>query len=140
MPIEIISDLKPINNAPFPVSSVQYIQGAYLSVPTIAARNAIYPNLRATGMLVHIQADGNSYRLVGGIENSNWVGEAIASYTHTQSSAASSWLITHNLGYNPGIETLYVSGQIIGLISYPTGGILARVDFNKNYAGTGYCS
>jgi len=37
-------------------------------------------------------------------------GSAAASYTHTQSSASSTWTINHNLGYKPAVELLTVGG------------------------------
>jgi hypothetical protein len=140
MSIEVITDIKPANDRYHPVTKIQYVQGAYLSVPSLSDRNNIYPNIRATGMQVHVQSNGMTYRLSGGITNNDWILDPFLYYTHVQSVSSSSWLITHNLGYNPSINTFYVSGEIIGLISHPTGGVLSRVDFNKSYSGTGYCS
>ena len=140
MSVEVQSDIKPINDAPFPVTQIQYVKGGYMSVATTGIRDFIYPFLRATGMLVHVQANNTSYRLVSGVSNANWLAEPIAGYTHFQSVAATSWIINHNLGYNPTVAAFYVSGQIFGSLSYPTGGSCARLDFNQTYVGTGYCS
>lgn len=38
-------------------------------------------------------------------------GERGGSYTHTQTSLASSWTVNHNLGYRPAVQTLTAGGQ-----------------------------
>jgi hypothetical protein len=35
----------------------------------------------------------------------------VGSFTHTQTVAASSWTVNHNLGYRPAIQALSVGGQ-----------------------------
>lgn len=35
-----------------------------------------------------------------------------SAYTHTQSVAASSWTVTHNLGYRPAVSVLTDGGQV----------------------------
>lgn len=39
-------------------------------------------------------------------------GAAGSAYTHTQSVAASSWTVTHNLGYRPAVSVLTDGGQL----------------------------
>lgn len=48
-------------------------------------------------------------------------GSGGSSYTHTQSSAASTWTINHNLGYIPSTE-LFNSGsvEVEGEVSHPS--------------------
>lgn len=38
-------------------------------------------------------------------------GPAGATYTHTQSSAATTWTINHNLGFKPSVEVLDTGGN-----------------------------
>lgn len=141
MPIKIISDIQPVTNARFPVVDITYVKGGYQSVGSLAERNAITLERRSTGMMVHVRDTNRTYRLVGGIFDSFWTTEVASTYEHTQSVSASSWLITHNLGYNPNIFLLDAAGvNINGQISFPTGGVLARVLFNSNITGSGFCS
>jgi len=72
-PIQVISTIKPANNAPFPVVSDVDIEGSYQVRTTIIDRDSTPTNNRKEGMLVFVQEDGNFYTLSGGIENSNWI-------------------------------------------------------------------
>ena len=57
----------------FATHDEKYGQGGYRSVPTIADRDVISTERRREGMLVNVLADNEIYKLVGGIENTNWV-------------------------------------------------------------------
>lgn len=48
-------------------------QGGYRSVPTIVDRDLILPLRRKEGMKVYVIENETEYRLVGGIENTNWI-------------------------------------------------------------------
>lgn len=62
------------------------------------------------------------------------------SYTHTQYSAASTWSITHNLGYKPNVTVSDSAGTIIeGEIAYPTSSTIV-LSFSSAFAGTAYLS
>lgn len=141
MPINIISDFAPAAGVDIPVTNAIYIKGGYYEVADITARNAIASVYRIIGMVVRITSENRYYRLNTGITNSDWTLDNNVTYTHTQGIAASSWFIPHNLGYNPNILTIDPSGvNIIGSISFPSGGITARVDFNRTTTGSGFCN
>ena len=72
-PIQVISTIKPANNAPFPVASDVDVEGGYQVRTTIVDRNSIPTNNRKEGMLVFVQENSIFYTLEGGITNSNWV-------------------------------------------------------------------
>ena len=59
-------------------------------------------------------------------------------YVHTQSSANSSWTVTHNLGRNPIILLISSGEQIYGRISYPTSNS-ALIEFGSAITGTAHC-
>jgi hypothetical protein len=141
MSISIISELVPKATGIFPVADVSNIRGAYWSVPTTAERDGIGANLRKQGMLVHVQSNNLSYRLVGGIDNANWSldGGSTNSYA-TGVVAASSWNVQHNLGYNPSVTVVDSTGNLhFGQIRYLTSSSL-QIIFTANVTGTGYFS
>lgn len=141
MPIEVITYLFPANSGNHPVAFTQHIAGAYQSVVDVTERNSIPAERRAAGMLVHMRTSGVSYRLGTGLTNSDWVLESIYGYQHTQTVATGTWLVNHNLGYNPHIDIVDTSGKnIVGLITHPTGGVLSKVEFNYAVTGSGYCT
>ena len=51
----------------------QFGHGGYRSVADIAARDAITVIRREIGMVAYVISEDKEYRLVGGIENTNWV-------------------------------------------------------------------
>jgi hypothetical protein len=140
MSIEIISDLKPVNDAPFPITQAKYVKGGYIAVADLTARNAIYDTIRATGLMVYVISEDRTYRLVSGVTNSNWTLDSNDAYVHTQSVASSSWTINHNLGYRPNVMVTDVSGNaLVGQVRY-TSEIAAEIAFNKVYSGFAYLS
>jgi hypothetical protein len=60
------------SNTNIPVVLGKEVQGGYMIVSDIAERNAISDGRRAEGMLCYVKSDLKTYRLVGGINNSNW--------------------------------------------------------------------
>jgi hypothetical protein len=141
MSIPILSELVPKATGVFPVADISNVRGGYWSVPTVADRDSIGANLRKQGMLVHVQSNGLSYRLVGGIDNANWSLDAgSTNYYATGIVAASSWNITHNLGYNPSVTITDSTGNLhFGQIRYLTSSSL-QIIFTQNVTGTGYFS
>ena len=141
MSIPIISEFVPVSSGNFPVVDVGNVRGAYWSVPTISDRDAISLNNRKIGMRVHVQDLDRDYRLVGGIQNSDWaILSSSNSYYATGVVAASSWTINHNLGYNPSVTIIDSAGNLsFGKITYLTS-LSLQIDFNQNVTGSGYFS
>lgn len=62
------------------------------------------------------------------------------SYVHTQATAASTWLIDHNLGFYPNVTVVDSSGdQVEGTVTYTTLNQV-RVMFSAAFAGLAYLS
>lgn len=72
MSINVISTLKPINNAPFPVVEDNDFKGGFRVVSTIVDRDNIVTANRKEGMTVYCIATSTFYILTGGISNANW--------------------------------------------------------------------
>jgi hypothetical protein len=71
-PIQVISTIKPINNASFPVVSDVDIEGGYQVRTDLTDRDNIPSSNRKIGMLVYVQSNDTFYTLNGGITNSDW--------------------------------------------------------------------
>ncbi len=64
----------------------------------------------------------------------------VNSYTHTQASAASTWVINHNLGFYPDIEVQNTGGVVVnGRVTHTTLN-QTQVQFNIAVAGTARAS
>src|SRR3989339_1712287 len=59
----------------FPSAYMDEIQGGYRTVADVTARDAITSERRGEGMVGYVLSDGRTYRLVGGVTNSDWVDE-----------------------------------------------------------------
>ena len=70
----------------------------------------------------------------------NFVLPISGSYIHTQSGSASTWTITHNLGYYPAVS-IVDSGEnlVIGDVTYISTNILS-VSFTASFGGKAYLS
>ena len=61
-----------------------------------------------------------------------------ATYTHTQASAASSWVITHNLGRRPSVTIVDSGGNVqIGDVLYNSDNQIT-VNFSAAFGGYAY--
>lgn len=58
----------------YPTHSAEYGKGGHRSVADVTARDAIPADRREEGMTVYVVSTGITFKLVGGITNSNWVG------------------------------------------------------------------
>ena len=141
MAVPVLSEFIPQASGQFPVVDVGNVRGAYWSVPSATERNNINVNNRRVGMLVHLQDVDLSYRLVGGITNSDWqLDGGATNYYATGIVAASSWNIIHNLGYNPSVTIINSSGELcMGKITY-SGTTSLNVLFTQVVTGSGYFS
>lgn len=66
---------------PYPTQDPSLELGGYRSVANIAARDAIPANFRVIGMQVTLIDTGDTYQLVGGITNADWVLKATSAIT-----------------------------------------------------------
>lgn len=67
--------------------------------------------LVATGVSTHLGVTTEKFRLLNvGIKGPK--GDPGSSYTHTQSTPASTWIINHTLGHVPSVELYDASGNI----------------------------
>jgi hypothetical protein len=67
-------------------------------------------------------------------------GESGGFYTHTQSVSASTWTITHNLGYHPAVSVVD-NGEnvVIGDVTYVSANALT-ISFSASFGGKAYLS
>ena len=62
-------------------------------------------------------------------------------YTHEQQVAASTWTITHNLGFDPSVTVVDSAGTtVIGELTYLPEHTTVVVEFTAPFAGKAYCS
>jgi len=68
-------------------------------------------------------------------------GSASTSYTHVQSVASMTWIIRHNLGFQPGgVRVVQSTGEeIVGSVSYPDVNTV-QINFSSLTAGVAYLS
>ena len=139
--IEIIDTIVPKNGQEFPVVDSNNVKGGHHSVADTTARDAIDSRNRTEGMVVYSIADAKSYRLEGGITNSDWVEEYTENYVHTQGSSSATWSITHNLGRDPSVM-IYDSNnkEIIGQVEINVTNVSITISFNKSYSGKAFLS
>lgn len=111
---------------------------------TSAAKAAVAGAIRYRGLTVNINGDEWWWR--GGVADGDLVlkigsGSGDLSYTHTQSMAAQTWDIAHNLGKRPAIHIEDMSGnEIIPHIIHIDNNNAQAVFGNANYSGTAYCN
>lgn len=77
MPIEVIDLLKQKNNGNFPLIEAKDVKGGFHQANNIEERDAIPKEKRIEGMYCYVLND-TIYRLLGGIENSNWIAWNVA--------------------------------------------------------------
>lgn len=112
-------------------------------VSTVAVNAAIALAVRYRGLTVNIS--GVEYWYDTGITDLDLVIKSAAggdlSYTHTQSSAAQTWNIVHNLGKRPAIHIEDGSGnQMIPQIIHIDINNAQALFGNATYSGTAYCN
>ena len=72
MPVNLISKIEPKNNGLFPMLEDIHIEGGYQIREDINDRDSIPDLNRKEGMLVFVESDSTTYRLVGGTDNLSW--------------------------------------------------------------------
>ena len=70
----------------------------------------------------------------------NFVLPVGGNYNHTQSTASSTWTITHNLGFNPAVSVVDSGGNhVIGDVNYVSVNALT-ISFSAPFGGSAYLS
>jgi hypothetical protein len=93
--------------------------------------------IRKDGGAVYFDQDDETRILVANTEGG---GGGSASYTYKQSAASDTWIINHNLGFNPSVTVLDSAGTtVIGEIEYNTVNKLT-LKFSTAFSGTAYLS
>jgi len=73
MPIELIAKIVPKNDSDFSMVEDIHLEGGFQTVADLTARNAIPVLRRKEGMHVYVISENDIYKLVGGIDNTDWV-------------------------------------------------------------------
>lgn len=81
--------------------------------------------------VLYAKVDGVWVEVVGG--------GGAASYTHTESTPSMTWVIDHDLGYNPSVTVVDSSErQVEGDVAYSLGQVI--VTFSAAFSGKAYLS
>lgn len=74
--ILVVDTLKPYDSSDvYPVTESTYVKGGHHQTATLTDRDNIPTERRLEGMTCWVVSESKSYRLVGGITNSDWVAE-----------------------------------------------------------------
>lgn len=99
------------------------------------ATGATGPGVAAGGSITQIltKSSGTDY-------DTTWTDKPKVSYVHNQSATSDTWVVTHNLGYNPSVTVKDSAGNIIeGDISYNDSSSLT-LTFSMGTSGFAYLS
>lgn len=92
------------------------------------------PTLADAGKILVASAGGTRYELAA----SDVAGDA--HYPHTQSVAAATWTIPHNLGKFPAVTVVDSAGtEVVGDVTHPDENTVV-VSFTAAFAGRAYCN
>lgn len=99
------------------------------------------PNTLAIGTVVHGDAAAATITGTAPTQTLNLTLPHGGKHKHTQGTAATSWTITHNLGYEPGGVAVVDSAgtEVIGTITYSSVNEIV-VSFTSAFAGKAYIS
>lgn len=110
------------------------------SVDVVKANsNSIEVSSRRPRSTVTVTKTINNTTLVD--RNHGYGGGGIAqSYTHVQASPASTWVVHHNLSYNPAVSIVSSSGDLVhGDVTY-SGAHEITINFTAPFSGSVYLS
>ncbi len=122
MPIPVIAELVPQNNAPFPVVDDTNIRGGYQILPNQDAINAIPQSKRKEGMQAFSQDTSVLYTL--GTDLVTWTvtmvpNSSVPTTVFNQIISSATWSIGHNLNKFPSVTvTDSIDRIIVGDVSY----------------------
>ena len=98
------------------------------------------PNVLAIGSVTSGAAPAVSITGVAPSQTINFVLPVGGNYNHTQSTASSTWTITHNLGFNPAVSVVDSGGNhVIGDVNYVSVNALT-ISFSAPFGGSAYLS
>ena len=98
------------------------------------------PNVLTIGTVASGAAPAVSITGVAPSQTLNFVLPVGGNYTHTQSTASSTWTITHNLGFNPAVSVVDSGGNhVVGDVNYVSVNALT-VSFAAPFGGSAYLS
>jgi hypothetical protein len=98
------------------------------------------PNVLTIGTVVSGTPPAVSITGVAPSQTLNFVLPVGGSYTHTQSTASSTWTIAHNLGFSPAVSVVDSGGNhVIGDVNYVSVNVLT-VSFSAPFGGLAYLS
>lgn len=138
MPIQVIAEIVPKNNAEFAILDDQNLRGSYRVCPTINDRNEIPIDNRKAGMQVYVQDTNNSYTLESDLTTWTLLSDPNQSYTHNQIIGSSIWNINHPLNKFPSVSVTDSGGNvIIGDVRYiDVNNVI--VSFSGSFSGKAY--
>jgi len=98
------------------------------------------PNTLAIGTVTSGSAPEVTITGVAPAQTLNFVLPVGGNYTHNQLTAASTWTITHNLGFFPAVSIVDSGGNyVIGDVNYVSQNVVS-VSFNASFGGKAYLS
>lgn len=98
------------------------------------------PNVLAIGSVTSGAAPAVSITGVAPSQTINFVLPVGGNYTHNQSTASSTWTITHNLGFRPAVSVVDSGGNhVIGDVNYVSVNALT-ISFSAPFGGSAYLS
>lgn len=132
---KFLDEILPASSGFF-VAQVKFIQGAHQSILNTGSFDQIGSFVLTTGMRVFVVDDERYYQYDG----ANWLAKEKYNYTHIQSIATSSWIISHNMGYRPNVYTVNgINEQVVGQIIHQDTNNLS-VNFSLSISGTAWLS
>ena len=130
--IKLVGNITTNGIAEYPTHIDSLSKGGYMSMPTIAARNAIPTLRRKYGMLVFVEADGVIYKLnAATLANADWVTFSLGATTNVDAGTLSGTTLNATI---TGSSLTSVGTLIAGAVPYSllTG---TTPTFNQNTTG-----
>ena len=144
MPLYVIGEILPKNNADFPIVDDSNVRGGHRSVSSIGDMNAITQSHRKIGMTVYVVSNNKTYKLLSDlitweeVQLGNGSGGSTPTdliFVHQQQTPLSIWQIDHNLSKIPSIVVTDTLGtEVYGEYVHNT---VNRSTLNFGYPITG---
>lgn len=132
---KFLDEILPASSGFF-VTQAKFVKGGHQSILNTGLFHEIGFFVLTTGMRV-FSVDDNRYFQYDG---ASWIAKEKYNYTHVQSTAASSWVVPHNIGYRPNVYTTNGIGeQVIGQVVHQDVNNLS-VNFSLSISGTAWLS
>jgi hypothetical protein len=141
MPIEVISEIVPKNEATFPVVDDNNIRGGYQTVATVTDMEDIPADKRKEGMQVFVQASSVAYTLESDLVTWNPTEVPSAptpTFVYNQIISAAIWNINHALNKYPSVTIIDTADRTIeGDVTYVDSNNLT-VSFTGPFSGKAF--